>query len=210
MLAIPTTQPGINPLTGLPMLGSSVLTSVLNLSQLTITLRMLVSRSEARYLGKPKILTVNNTPATISITGETAIYMSEQTTGGGMGITQATYSPVTKNTGLTLTVTPQVNGDGYITMSVNPKFTDVQPAVISSAANPVYDTLDRSAQTLVRVKNGETLVLGGLLHSTEQKTVRKVPFLGYIPVIGWLFTSVQAQRKNTDLVIFITPTIIND
>jgi type IV pilus assembly protein PilQ len=95
-------------------------------------------------------------------------------------------------------------------MAVNPKFTDVQPAVISSGANPVYDTLDRSAQTLVRVKNGETLVLGGLLHSTEQKTVRKVPFLGYIPVIGWLFTSVQAQRKNTDLVIFITPTIIND
>jgi type II secretory pathway component GspD/PulD (secretin) len=209
-LAIPTTQPGINPLTGLPMLGSSVMTSVLNLSQLTITLRMLVSRSEARYLGKPKILTVNNTPAMISITGDTAVYMSEQTTGGGAGITQATYSPVTKNTGLTLTVTPQVNGDGYITMSVNPEFVDVQPAVVSSAANPVYDTLTRMAQTLVRVKNGETLVLGGLLHSTEQKTVRKVPFLGYIPVIGWLFTSVQAQRKNTDLVIFITPTIIND
>ncbi len=209
-LAIPTTQPGINPLTGLPMLGSSVMTSVLNLSQLTITLRMLVSRSEARYLGKPKILTVNNTPAMISITGDTAVYMSEQTTGGGMGITQATYSPVDKNTGLTLTVTPQVNGDGYITMAVNPEFVDVQPSVVSSAANPVYDTLTRKAQTLVRVKNGETLVLGGLLHSTEQKTVRKVPFLGYIPVIGWLFTSVQAQRKNTDLVIFITPTIIND
>ena len=63
---------------------------------------------------------------------------------------------------------------------------------------------------MVRVKNGQTLVLGGLLESRETKSVRKVPFLGYIPLIGWLFTSVSNQRNNTDLVIFVTPTIVYD
>jgi len=62
----------------------------------------------------------------------------------------------------------------------------------------------------VRVKNGQTLVLGGLLESTETKVVRKVPFLGYIPLIGWLFTSTSSTRRNSDLVIFLTPTIVND
>jgi len=74
----------------------------------------------------------------------------------------------------------------------------------------VFDPISRAASTLVRVKNGQTLVLGGLLESRETKVVRKVPFLGYIPLIGWLFTSNSTTRNNTDLVIFITPTIVND
>jgi type II secretory pathway component GspD/PulD (secretin) len=201
---------GVSPLTGLPLNGNTVMTSVLNLTQLQVIFRALVSRSEARFLGKPKILTVNNRPASIAIMAQSAVAVTQSISGGGMGITQAAVTPQRYNTGLTLQVTPQVNGDGYITMLVNPSFTDVQPSIISSPSNPFYDPTTRSASTLVRVKNGETLVLGGLLHSTQNKLTRKVPFLGYIPIIGWLFTSVQTQKNNTDLVIFITPTIIND
>ena len=112
--------------------------------------------------------------------------------------------------GLILKVTPQINKEGYITMLVQPSFTDVQEASISSTGSRVFDPITRAASTLVRVKNGQTLVLGGLLQSTENKIVRKVPFLGYIPLIGWLFTSSSTRRKNSDLVIFITPTIVND
>ena len=74
----------------------------------------------------------------------------------------------------------------------------------------MFDTVKRAATTLVRVKNGQTLVMGGLLQSQEDKQVTKVPFLGYIPLIGWLFTHVITTRQNTDLVIFITPTIVSD
>ena len=203
-------QSGINPLTGLPLLGSSVMTSVLNLSQLTILFKALVSHSEARYLGKPKILTVNNRAALIQVMTDTVISVSQSVAGGGMGITQASVTPIRANLGLTLSVTPQVNKDGYITMLINPSFSDAQSSALSSTANPMLDTTQRMASTLVRVKNGETLVMGGLLHSTESKLIRKVPFLGYIPILGWLFTSETASKQNTDLVIFITPTIIND
>jgi type II secretory pathway component GspD/PulD (secretin) len=95
-------------------------------------------------------------------------------------------------------------------MLVEPSFTNVIESKISSQSSPVFDPTTRAASTLVRVKNGQTLVLGGLLESRETKSVRKVPLLGYIPLIGWLFTSVTNQRSNTDLVIFITPTVVND
>jgi type II secretory pathway component GspD/PulD (secretin) len=184
-------------------------TSVLDLSQLQITLRALVSRSEGRFLGKPKILTLNNKTATIEIAANEAVAIQSSIQGGN-GTSQASSSAERYETGVILKVTPQVNKEGYITMLLQPSFTDVQAAAISTASNPIFNPVKRTAITLVRVKNGQTLVLGGLLRSIESKTVRKVPFLGYIPLIGWLFTSDLNSRRNTDLVIFITPTIVSD
>jgi type IV pilus assembly protein PilQ len=190
---------------------SFVKTSVLDLTALQITLRALVSRSEARFLGKPKILTLNNKTAIIQIAQNQATSVSQQLqSAGGGGVSQAGNSIERTETGLILRVTPQVNKDGYITMFVQPTFTDVQASSLSTAQTKVFDAISRGASTLVRVKNGQTLVLGGLLQSTETKVVRKVPFLGYIPLIGWLFTSLQNDRRNSDLVIFITPTVVSD
>jgi type II secretory pathway component GspD/PulD (secretin) len=184
-------------------------TSVLDLSQLQITLRALVDRSEGRFLGKPKILTLNNKTATIEIAANEAVAIQSNITGGN-GTSQAATTAERYETGVILKVTPQVNKEGYITMLLQPSFTDVQQAAISTASNLVFNPVKRTAITLVRVKNGQTLVLGGLLRSVENKDVRKVPFLGYIPLIGWLFTSETNSRTNTDLVIFITPTIVSD
>ncbi|MFA6004793.1 MAG: type II and III secretion system protein, partial [Elusimicrobiota bacterium] len=113
-------------------------------------------------------------------------------------------------TGLILKVTPQVNKEGYITMLVQPSFTDIKESSISTADSPTFDAISRGASTLVRIRNGQTLVIGGLLRSTETKVVRKVPILGYIPIIGWFFTSTSNRRDNSDLVIFLTPTIVSD
>ncbi len=189
---------------------SSLKTSILDLTQLRITLRALVSRSEARFLGKPKILTLNNKPAVIQIATNQAVSIQQQlsTVGGSLGTQAQTAERV--QTGLVLRVTPQVNKEGYITMLIQPSFTDVQESVISSSAQKFFDPISRGASTLVRIKNAQTLVLGGLLSSTESKVVRKLPFFGYIPLIGWLFTSVSTTRRNSDLVIFITPTIVSD
>ena len=184
-------------------------TSVLDLSQLRITLRALVSRSEARFLGKPKILTLNNKTATIEIAANSAVAIQSNIQ-GGLGASLASTTAERYDTGVILKVTPQVNKEGYITMLLQPSFTDTQASAVSTAANPVFDPVKRSASTMVRVKNGQTLVLGGLLNSTESKIVQKVPFLGYIPLIGWLFTNTTNSRTNTDLVIFITPTIVSD
>ncbi|MBI4377047.1 MAG: hypothetical protein HY549_11420 [Elusimicrobia bacterium] len=189
--------------------GLKIQAGVLDLTQLKVTLRALVSRSEARFLGKPKVLTLNNKPAVIQVANSQALSI-QQSIGTAGQVAQASVIVERTQTGLVLKVTPQVNKEGFITMLVQPSFTDVQESAISRANARVFDPISRGASSLVRVKNGQTLVMGGLLQSTETKVVRKVPFLGYIPVIGWLFTSTSNVRKNSDLVIFITPTIISD
>ena len=184
-------------------------TSVLDLTQLQVTLRALVSRSEARFLGKPKILTLNNKTALMEISSNEAVSLVTSIT-GAQGTSQASITPERVETGVILRVTPQINREGYITMLIQPKFIDVQAAAISTSANPVFNPITRSASTMVRVKNGQTIVMGGLLRQTTNKVVRKVPLLGYIPIIGWLFTSESSDKNNSDLVVFITPTIVAD
>lgn len=205
----------LDPVGSTPPLGSprgvgsgatSNASSILDLTGLNVTLSAIVSRGEGRFLGKPKILTLNNMEAKIEITQKTALNLT--TSNQAQTGTQGT-DVKREDTGLILKVTPQVNKDGYITMLVNPEYSDITPSAINSVV-PSFDPIKRSASTLVRVKNGQTLVLGGLLRSKEEKTVAKVPFLGYIPLIGWLFTSVTSGRSNTDLVIFITPTLVAD
>lgn len=188
-----------------------LLTSVVDLTALQITLRALVSRSEARFLGKPKILTLNNKSAVIQIGSMEALSLqAQQSSAAGGGGSLQSVGAERQPTGLVLSVTPQINREGYITMLVQPSFTDIQEAAISRASQRVFNPIQRAASTLVRVKNGQTLVMGGLLRSTETKVVRKVPFFGYIPIIGWLFTSTSNRRVNSDLVIFLTPTIVSD
>lgn len=184
-------------------------TSVLDLSSLKISLRALVARAEARFLGKPKVLALNNKMATMEISSQEAVAMQSKVDSAN-GASQTTTSVERFETGVVLKVTPQVNKDNFITMLIQPSFTDVQEAAVSLPSYRVFNPIKRSASTLVRVKNGQTLVLGGLLRSTETKVVRKVPLLGYIPIVGWLFTSTSNRRRNSDLVIFITPTIVSD
>lgn len=190
--------------------GLTLKTSIVDLTQLSVILRALVSRSEARFLGKPKIMTLNNKPALIQIVTNQAVSVSQSISGGGNGISQASVTVERVATGLVLKVIPQVNKEGYITMLVQPSFGDAQPSAISRPGTPIFDPTTRGGSSLVRVKNSQTLVLGGLLQSSESKVTRKVPLLGYIPLIGWLFTSTSTRRRNSDLVIFLTPTIVND
>ncbi|MGC9069807.1 MAG: secretin N-terminal domain-containing protein [Elusimicrobiales bacterium] len=183
---------------------------VFSLAQLQAIFRALVSRGEARYLGTPKIVAMNNKTSYITISRDAAV--ATQTTvvsaGGSAGSssTGVERAPV----GLLLKVTPQVNKEGYITMLVQPQYSDITSSAITIQGQNVLDPISRGAMTMVRVKNGQTVVIGGMLSSTEQKIVKKVPLFGYIPVIGWFFTSTSIRRTNTDLVIFLTPTILVD
>src|SRR6185295_1186788 len=85
--------------------------------------------------------------------------------------------------GTTLKVNPQINDDGYITMSLHPEVSSLAHAL---DAGPEIDT--READTTVRIKEGETLVIGGLIRQTDNRTEDKMPVLGYLPLIGFLFS----------------------
>ena len=183
---------------------------IFSLAQLQAIFRALISKGEGRYLGKPKIVAMNNKTALITISRAAAMgSQSQQASAGGATGTSST-TVERRNIGLTLKVTPQVNKEGYITMIVQPSYADAIASAITVQGQAVYDSVSRGASTMVRVKNGQTVVIGGMLSSTEAKTIKKVPLLGYIPILGWLFTSVSSRRTNTDLVIFITPTILVD
>lgn len=183
---------------------------IFSLAQLQAIFRALISRGEARYLGKPKIVSMNNKTAIIQIARDAAVGTSSSVTSAGGAAGEASTSLERRRVGLNLLVTPQVNKEGFITMIVQPSYSDITPSAITVQGETVFDPVSRGASTMVRVKNGQTVVIGGMLSSTETKTVKKVPLLGYIPIVGWLFTSVSSRRTNTDLVIFLTPTILVD
>ncbi len=176
---------------------------LLDFSAFNIVLRSLLTRGEAKYLGKPKVVTLNNKTATITTSTDATVGYTQSLAGSG-GTEMSTSSAERKRVGLTLQVTPQVNREGYVTLYVQPSYSDV----VSSGFDNTRDTTTRAASTLVRVKNGQTVVIGGLLTSRETDQTRKVPLLGDIPIIGWLFTSKTKSKSTTDLVIFITPTIL--
>lgn len=177
---------------------------ILNLSAFNIVLKSLLTRGEAKYLGKPKVVTLNNKTATITTSTDATVGRTVTDSGSTTATAQTTVSAERKRVGLTLQVTPQVNREGYVTLYVQPTYSDV----IASGFDFSLDTITRASSTLVRVKNGQTVVIGGLLTSRETDQTRKVPLLGDIPVLGWLFTSRSKSKSTTDLVIFITPTIL--
>ncbi|OGR75445.1 MAG: hypothetical protein A2X32_13075 [Elusimicrobia bacterium GWC2_64_44] len=183
---------------------------VFSLAQLQAIFRALISKGEGRYLGKPKIVAMNNKTALIAISKDAAMGTTSTVSSAGGASGTSSSGVERRRIGLILKVTPQVNKEGYITMIVQPSYSDAVASAITVQGSTVYDPVSRGASTMVRVKNGQTVVIGGMLSSTESKTIRKVPLLGYIPIIGWLFTSVSSRRTNTDLVIFLTPTILVD
>lgn len=177
---------------------------LLDFTAFNIVLRSLLTRGEAKYLGKPKVVTLNNKTATITTSTDATVGQTMSQSGSGSGEGMTTTSAERKRVGLTLQVTPQVNREGYVTLYVQPSYSDL----VSSGFDFSKDTTTRAASTLVRVKNGQTVVIGGLLTSRETDQTRKVPLLGDIPILGWLFTSKTKSKTTTDLVIFITPTIL--
>ncbi len=187
-----------------------VMYGIFSLAQLQATFRALISRGEARYLGKPKIVAMNNKTALVTVSRDAAVGQSSQVSSAGGSTGTSSTSAERRKIGLTLQVTPQVNKEGYITLVVKPSYIDLVASAVTASGSTIYDPVSRGASTMVRVKNGQTVVIGGMLSSTETKSVKKVPLFGYIPIIGWLFTSVSSRRTNTDLVIFVTPTILVD
>src|SRR5205085_6316432 len=110
--------------------------------------------------------------------------------------------------GIKLRITPLVNADGYITTEINPEVSTVTAFRGPNADLPVVDT--RQASTTVRLKDGNSVIIGGLLSEEKTRTVSKVPILGQIPGLGLLFQHHSITESKKDLVIEVTPRIIPD
>ncbi len=138
--------------------------------------------------------------------------------GSGDPTTTSTYSRSTdlsltkEGTGIFLRVTPQVNTDtNEITMVINPKSSVSSVSPLSSTDNPQSDVEVRTTKSIVKVKDGETVILGGLIHQDKGITSKKLPVLGDIPLLGMFFRhKEQTVGKERELIVFITPRIVKD
>ncbi len=111
-----------------------------------------------------------------------------------------------QNIGITLTVTPHVNPEGLVQMLVAPtisSLTDTTVTVSQGVTAPIYQ--NRSAQTYISIKDGQTIVIGGLMQDQKTSEITKVPLLGDIPLLGLLFQRNQVTKTKTELLIFLTP-----
>ena len=158
----------------------------------------LINNGKANILSKPKITTINGKEATINIGGEVPIptlTVSDNTT-------TTTYEY--KETGIILKYTPRVNDDGYITAKIH---TEVSTPTYD-ADTKAYRFNKRSADTQVRLKDGETMVIGGLIGSDESKVMSKIPFLGELPILGRFFSNVNNSKNESEVIIFVTARIV--
>src|SRR5881409_2959073 len=111
------------------------------------------------------------------------------------------------NTGITLVVTPQVSADGYILMSIYAKSS--QPDFTQGrSVDGIPNEISREANSNVLIKDGETVVLGGIFRNTFDRSETGLPFLREIPVLGWLFKRLQTTNHYEELLVFITPRIV--
>jgi len=174
-------------------------------------LEALQQQGDLKVISKPKLRTLNNQPAVIRVGQDFPVFVSSaiQSTGDNPTITVTEEIQVV-TIGTILSITPQISNDGIITLDVTPAISRRVGSETSrtQASAPVIDV--RQASSLVRLKDGETAILGGLVQESTSKTERKIPVLGDIPLLGKAFRGQHDVTSNTELIIFLTPRIISE
>ena len=164
------------------------------------TIQALVSDGKASVLARPNITTVQGREAVISIGGEVPVPTRQVAD----AVTTTTYEY--KKAGIILRCLPRVGADGTITASVHTEVSS--PYYVEDMQ--AYRFQERSADTTVRLKDGETMVIGGLIGSEESRTASKIPFLGDLPILGAFFRSVRTSKSDSEVMIFLTARVLPD
>ena len=204
---------------------SNLTTSLTNTTPSTLTiakkggthstiLRLLKTFGETDVLSRPRITVTNNEEANILVGAKEVYVTSEVTTTSG-GTYHTTDNVKFVDVGVRLSVTPEINKDGYIKMKIKPEVSDTDSTKTVTLTNPDGSTraiipyvTTSEAETTVLVKDDTTIIVGGLMKDTITKYSEKVPFLSDVPILGRLFTSKGKSKEKTELVIFLTPHII--
>lgn len=183
------------------------------------SLNYLIENNKGRVLATPKILITNGQNSTIDLSSDYVKKVTSEVlqtgTVGSYGATQKEYE-IGNDNGMKIAMVPFISPDGYVSLNIKPMYSTIK--------EPVYQQNQFGQQELaatllqrrnldlkgVRIKDGETLVLGGLIQETEKQTIGKTPLLGDIPVLGFFFRNSKKETEKSELVITITPHIIKD
>jgi MSHA biogenesis protein MshL len=201
---------------GSAVLGAKTFTARVGYKEATAVIHALKQQGEVRTVAQPRLRALNNQTAFIRVGQDQPFFRLQQSTtfqqGGGtvpVNQTQEQFSVNTITIGTILAVTPQIDGQGVITLDVLPAITRLQSIVTSPDGRQTAPVTEvKQASTIVRLKDGETAVIGGLISEEEGSSTRAVPVLGATPVLGRAFRSKATQRTRTELVIFLTPRLV--
>jgi general secretion pathway protein D len=170
-------------------------------------LRAYARENKVDILSSPHILAADNTEATIEVGKEVPIVTSEYTPTTLERGESYSRSIEYRDTGILLTVTPRINEKGLVTMEVSQEVSDVSEQRIEGINSPII--LKRKAETTLVVQDGMTIVIGGLIREKVDYTKEGIPYLLKIPYLGMLFSYNREVREKTELLILITPHVIN-
>ena len=181
-------------------------------SDFSVLLEAMKEQGNVNMLSSPKISALNNQKAVIKLTTKEVSWVSTKTTQNNAigGQDTFTTTPQVDEVGIFLDVTPQIGQDGSIIMQIHPSVSEIREVSTSpdkSSTKPVINV--REIDTMVDAKAGETIVIAGLISDRLAETKRSVPLLGDIPYLGMLFSYSKQERAKSELVIMMTPYILN-
>jgi len=172
-------------------------------------LSVLINTSQATVVNEPRIVCMNGMPGSISF--ETEIpYFSATISYNQFGQRTVDYTSDSVTVSNELSVVPQINPDDSVKMLLAPQLQDQVGTVEGPNGERIPIITSQYVETMVRVPDGETVVLGGVIRADESVNVRKTPLLHQIPIIGKLFQSRRVEKNNSELLIFVTPKIVRD
>jgi type II secretory pathway component GspD/PulD (secretin) len=171
----------------------------------TVSLDAMITDGKAKLLADPNIGSIDGYPAQVFI-GDTLNYIQSITTSTtGENITTASVQ-----VGVTLRVTGKCSGDGYITLNIHPEVSSIEQWVSVPGGGELPDIATRFADTTVRVKDGQTIAIGGLIQESDLLNVNKVPFLGDLPFLGALFRDNQHNKTKDEVVFFLKTSVMKN
>ena len=196
-----------------PATGVFVLDYELNLASKKITalLDAMKEQGQVNVLSSPKVSTMNNQKAVIKLTTKEVSWVTNSFLNADGTVVLSYTTPQIDEVGLFLDVTPQIDDKGIITMQIHPSISEKIRDSISpdgKSSKPVIDV--REVDAVIKVKNGQTIVIAGLITDKISDTTRRVPLLGDIPLLGALFRQTSQEKKKSELVILLTPYILTD
>ncbi|MCK6491379.1 MAG: type II secretion system secretin GspD [Planctomycetes bacterium] len=180
---------------------------LINSTQFRAAMRALATDTRFNVLSRPYVLTTDNRQAVVNVSQEVPVINGARTDAQN----NITTTFDRRDVGVILTVTPQINSDGRVVLDVTQELSalaDQGIPVAKDVESPIIRK--RTMTTRVGVGSGQTVVVGGLVNDTLVETVRKVPWLGDIPYLGALFRRTISTRSKTELLVFLTPQVVQD
>jgi general secretion pathway protein D len=185
-------------------------------ASLSEVIKFLKTQGDVNSISNPKVLTLNNQPALITA-GTEYFYKiksatNQQGTGGGVAATTQNENVQSVFAGVLLTITPEIADDKTITLKINPSLSETttnMSLIPNTGREMPPDLTRRQLSSVVTVKDGNRIILGGLINTRNSKDANKVPILGDIPVLSYLFSYEEDVKETQELVIIIEPHIIH-